>query len=139
MDTLWRILTWVTLNPDSAAGLAGMVAALVGLFRRWAVANRRDSLAALSGWASRAAGEVATMLAKTPPGMKPGDFAARLLRERAERAIVEFDKTAPLVGATPDKLAGMAMGELGKILGPQAPTLQVPSAPPARPVERQAI
>ena len=126
MDTLWRILTWVTLNPDSAAGLAGMVAALVGLFRRWAVANRRDALVAMSGAVGRVMGDIATQLKATPPGMKPIDFAMQMFRPKADELIAEFNKTAPIIGATPEKLEPMARGELGRIMGAAAPSLDVP-------------
>lgn len=138
MDILLRALGWVAANPDTAGGLAGMAAALFGLFRRWAVANRQDSLAGLAGAAARLAGDVATQLANTPVGMKPADFAMALIRGRAEAMIAEFDKTAPIVGATPEKLAGMAYGALGQIMGPAAPTLQIPVAARAEPQEMMA-
>ena len=97
-----------------------LIGTAAGALNRWAVANKHDRLATITGAAARAAGRVNADLVGLPAGTNSWkDTKAGLVKAEATALSTEFAGTlGKLPGATTDKVAGMIEGELGKLVVP---------------------
>ena len=106
-----------------------------GALNRWAVANHRDRLAAITSAAGNAGGRIKDQLAGLPVGTDVGAIKAILVQNAAAAVMGEFGPMAAKVSATPDKIAGMITGQMGQatVTPASSPVVAVVDVmPPAR-------
>lgn len=99
-------------------GLVGWGCAVLAAYCRVRLHNER--LARIVEAAGRCAGRISDALRMQPPGANLVALRSAAVAEAVAALRTEFAQSAAKVGATDDKLAGIVLGELGRLPGPAA-------------------